>query len=124
MCIPSMKYRVKCRNKDNLTGRNKPSQEPKLWFHMVTIVWFVNAKRLEGRPVKRGKNGDQEGEPGVDTDSVFEHEDEAEFVPPSVYFLTMDSNQDCIHKIPKQDRPAIFQELCGIIARYNCWNSL
>ena len=116
ICI---KCRVKCSSKDYLTGKNKPSQEVKLWFPHGNDCVVCLRQEAQGRPVKRKKLEvpNKEGEPEVDTDSASDDVDEPEFVPRSVYILAMDGIQDCIHKIPTQDQNAIFQGFCGIIPK-------
>ena len=89
ICI---KCRVKCSNKDYLTGKNKPSQEAKLWFPHGNDCVVCLRQEARGRPVKRKKLEvpNKEGEPEVDTDSASDDMDEPEFVPRSVYILAMD----------------------------------
>ena len=114
-----MKCRVKYSNKDYLAGRNKPSQEPKLWFPHSDNCVVCQCQEARGRPLKRKRVGvaNKEGEPGSDTESASKHEDEPETVSPRVYFLSMNTIQDCISKIPETDQNAIFQELCCIIPK-------
>jgi len=114
-----MKCRVKCSNKDYLAGRNKPSQEAKLWFPHSDDFVVCQREEARGRPLNRTRGGvaKKEGEPGSDTDSASEHENEPESVSPRVYFLSMNTIQDCISKIPETDQNAIFQELCCIIPK-------
>ena len=80
-------------------------------------MWFLHSDecaicvqetqgRPRGRPAKREPVKMVElsnSEPGSETDTASENEDETQTSPPPVYSISMDNLRDCVDRVPHTD---------------------